>query len=110
MPPEMPNDEEEQLDIEETLESRAWRDALLNGDEKINRLVKLIDTRFSSASRRQREHRQELREDMQKLKRDLQPLIDVASVVRIFQHWPIMVGGFLAGGTLIAAVVRLMGA
>lgn len=57
------------------LEGQNFRDVLLNGDEKFNRFVKMTDTRFQSAARRQNKARQESREDFEKLRRDLEPFI-----------------------------------
>lgn len=57
----------------EELESEAFRAALLlqlNGQtENMQRLVRLIDTRFKSHARRMREHRQEHAKDRRRMER-----------------------------------------
>jgi hypothetical protein len=63
---------------DESLESQAFKDALLNGDEKLNRLVKLVDVRFESQARRTNKARREAKEATDTLRRDLAPLIELA--------------------------------
>lgn len=57
----------------EELESEQFREALLlrlNGQtEDMQRLIKLVDTRFKSHARRMREHRQEHTQDRRRMER-----------------------------------------
>jgi hypothetical protein len=82
---------------EESLESIAFQDALLNGDEKVNRLVKLIDTRFAAHGKRTREVRDEVRG----LRADLAPLL------WIVKAGPIVLSALGAAALVLGIVDRL---
>jgi len=84
---------------DESIESQLFRDANLNGDERLNKLVKMIDTRFESQARRTNKLRKETREGFAELNRKLAPVIAIASA------WPYITGVFGIIGT--AAVVVL---
>lgn len=101
-----------EAEAEEAEDSRMFRDALLNGDEKFNKFVKLTDSRFDSQARRTNKLRVELREEMAELRQslrnemdgvnrninglrsDLKPAIDLAKA------WPYIAGIFGGLGAL----------
>ena len=82
---------------EESLESIAFQDALLNGDEKMNRLVRLIDNRFASHGKRTREVRDEVRG----LRGDLAPMIWIGKA------GPLIIGALGAASLALGIVQRL---
>ena len=96
------------LDDEEQLEGQNFRDVLLNGDEKGNRFVKMVDTRFLSAARRQNKARQEVREEFITLRTELAPLLAVARVVYTMQQIA-PVAGVITGalGVIVTSIVAL---
>ena len=71
----------------EELESEQFREALLiqlNGQtENMQRLIKLVDTRFKSHARRMREHRQEHSQDRKRMERYIVGAITAAPSVTI---------------------------
>lgn len=95
----------EAIDEEEREDSQMFRDALLNGDEKINRLVKLVDTRLESQARRTNKARKEARDEMAKLRKDLGPLIELADVLSFIFSLPWAWFGSAAGAVLTVAGV-----
>lgn len=81
-------------EIDTSAESSMFNDALINGDEKINVLVRLVDTRFNSQTRRTNKMRRESRDRDEALRRDLAPVILAAKM------FP-MLGGFGSFVTLL---------
>jgi len=98
--PELTEDE-----IEEASEGAAFRDALLNGDEKFNRFVRLVDRRFESQARRTNKGNKASRDAIAGLRDDLAPVIDFVQTIKALAP----LGGILGGLLTIGGIAYSMG-
>lgn len=109
---------------EDEAESKMYLDALINGNEPINRLARLTDSRFGSQTRRTNKLRAEVREGFaaraeaeKALRKDLGPLLEFVGtlndIVRVARQIakPIAVVtpviGTVGGALLALGIVRL---
>ena len=94
-------------DPEELDDSDGYREALLNGDERFNKFVKLTDRRFESQARRTNKRAKEMKDDFEALRLALAPLIELSHVLAGTRRvWPIFAAvgsaAVFVGGTVIA--------
>lgn len=103
---------------DEAVEHRMFLDGTLNGDEKMNRFAKLVDSRFGSQARRTNKLRAEVHKDLNALRDDLEPALRIARAVGLlFDVWDTVapaarvigaVGGFVVGALLFAVGAGLI--
>ena len=95
-----------ELDPEDADDSDAYRDALINGDPAVNRLVKLTDHRFASQARRTNKWRKEMRDEFAALRADLAPALEIAELMLfVVRHWRIAGSVF---GTVISILITII--
>jgi len=101
-----PTQEDARSEDAELEQAEMFRSALLNGAATIERLIKLVDIRFTSQARRTNKLRQAQREDeaaisaeVAALRKELKPLLD-------FVHFLPYIGSGL--GILITGVVVVL--